>query len=117
MEFFPAGPAEGRFPLPGTTRTAPLVQETADNKEQEQSPQAPYQTQKRPQQRVHLGPFRGLVKPCRHQDPPQGKQHTKCCPKYKQNGFHRQSRLCDTVGVIPTVPVVEVFIPKSAQLF
>ena len=66
MDAHSTGPAEGCFPLPDAAGTAPLTQETADNKKQEQSPQAPDQPQERPQQRIHLGSFRCLVKPRRH---------------------------------------------------
>ena len=61
MERNATGSAEGCLPLPGAAGTAPLTQETSNNKEQEQSLQAPDQPQEGPQQCIHLGSFGCLV--------------------------------------------------------
>ena len=121
MKLRTTGPAEGCLPLPGAAGTAPLTQEAANNKKQEQPPQAPYQSQEGPQQRIHLGPFRCLVKPRRYQEPPRREKHTEYGSDGKQRAFHRQGRLCDAKGIIPAfpipiLPIAEVTLPESFNL-
>ena len=116
MKVGAAGSAEECLFLPDTAGTAPLPQETADKKKQEQPPQTPYQSQERPQQRIHPGPFGGLVKPCRHQEPPHCEQQAEYCSDSKQGAFHRQSRLGDAVGIVPAPPITEVLPTESVNL-
>ena len=70
MKFRSARSAEGGAFLPGAAGTASLAQKAAAYKEQKQPTQTPYQSQQRPQQCIHLGPFGRLVQPSRYQKPP-----------------------------------------------
>ena len=93
-----------------------LTQETADNEKQEQPPQAPEQSQERPQQYIHPGLFRCPVKPHRCQEPPYRKQRTEYRSDCKQSAFHRQRWLCDAKGIIPALPVVEMLLLEFVHL-